>query len=255
MHSFVFVRSYLRVYHELLVVPLGVEDGVDGHVRVEHVPDAVGGEDKAAVAHGVNVVHVQVRLGRDDVLVQLSVVRPQVAQGAGHGEEGDLVDVRRPPVRWFVLSQGFRYSYSLIMEEIVYRVNLAVVGWVVFHFGHSTTCPALFGQMDVWQFAAGQNEVTSKSKSTQPRTQDPDHKVRPVKDQMCFWESRVAKHLLFLSSLIGPWGFPRGLYHTTRGTPDFSTTLPPELSMRRNSFVSSGLWSVVSRLERHLQRR
>ena len=56
-----------------------------------------------------------------------------------------------------------------------------------------------------------------------------------------------------LSSLTGPWCPPLGLYHTTRGTPDFSTTFPPELSMRRNSSVDSGLWSVVSRRERHLQ--
>ena len=58
---------------------------------------------------------------------------------------------------------------------------------------------------------------------------------------------------LFASYLTGPWCPPLGLYHTTRGTPDFSTTFPPERSIRRSSSVDSGLWSVVSRRDRHLQ--
>ena len=57
----------------------------------------------------------------------------------------------------------------------------------------------------------------------------------------------------FSSYLTGPWCPPLGLYHTTRGTPDFSTTFPPERSIRRSSSVDSGLWSVVSRRDRHLE--
>jgi hypothetical protein len=49
---------------------------------------------------------------------------------------------------------------------------------------------------------------------------------------------------------------PRGqksmkYYHTTLGTPDFDTTLPPASSIRDNSGCSSGLWSRVSLLDRH----
>ena len=63
----------------------------------------------------------------------------------------------------------------------------------------------------------------------------------------------MVKSVLFSSYLTGPWCPPLGLYHTTRGTPDFSTTFPPERSIRRSSSVDSGLWSVVSRRDRHLQ--
>ena len=52
--------TYLWVDHELFVVSLRVEDCVDGHVRVKHVPHPVRRQDQATVTHRVNVVHVQV---------------------------------------------------------------------------------------------------------------------------------------------------------------------------------------------------
>ena len=60
---------------------------------------------------------------------------------------------------------------SFILE---YRFRYAVVylGWVDIDYGNSTTCPILLRQPEFWQYsyAARQDDGTSRSKSTQPRS-------------------------------------------------------------------------------------
>ena len=43
----------------------------------------------------------------------------------------------------------------------------------------------------------------------------------------------------------GPWWPILGLFHTTRGTPAFHTTLPPASCILPISMADSGLWSCV----------
>ena len=44
-------------------------------------------------------IHVEVGLGRDNKGVVLAVVGPEVAEGPGHGQEGNLVDRSATPYR------------------------------------------------------------------------------------------------------------------------------------------------------------
>ena len=81
------------VEHVLLVGSLGHTDGGDGVLGGEHVPGAVRAQHQAAVVGDVHRVDADVGLGGDHKDVLLAVVGPEVAQGAGHSQEGDLVDV------------------------------------------------------------------------------------------------------------------------------------------------------------------
>jgi hypothetical protein len=77
-------------------VALRLLHDVDGVLGAQHVEQAVGAEDEASVDVRVDREDGAVGVRRHDELVDLRVVRPEVPQAPGHGQEGDLVDRRRP---------------------------------------------------------------------------------------------------------------------------------------------------------------
>ena len=84
-----------RVYHVLLIVSLGFENTLDGHLWTEYVPRSVRGQDQASVLENVQIVNVQVWVGRHDIDVIFGIVGPEIAEGASDCQERDLVDVSR----------------------------------------------------------------------------------------------------------------------------------------------------------------
>ena len=52
-----------------------------------------------------------------------------------------------------ILVQYANYWFNFCSTKPYYRVGQVVVdlGWVDIDFGHSTTCPILIGQLEVWQ--------------------------------------------------------------------------------------------------------
>ena len=83
---------YLWIDHVFLVGLFWLRDALDGHVRCEDVPCAISGQHETTVLENVQVKNVEIRVGRNNEDVVLSIVAPKVAQGTSHGKEWDLVD-------------------------------------------------------------------------------------------------------------------------------------------------------------------
>ncbi len=81
------------VQHVRLVRLLRLADGGDGVLRREHVPGPVRAQDETPVLANIHGIDPDVRFRAHDKDVLFAVVRPEVAEGAGHGQKGDFVDV------------------------------------------------------------------------------------------------------------------------------------------------------------------
>ena len=92
-------------------------------------------------------------------------------------------EASRPGTEWLGNNKLLRTCLNSVLIGILpYRVTLVVMdlGWVDFHFGHSTVCLVLLGQLGIWQNRLGKMVVR-------------DHQGHPV--FTCFILQRVTNNV------------------------------------------------------------